>query len=85
MLSEGSNTCTLCFSEQEDLKRQVLERDTEEWQRAGGFTGLQRVGGVDLSFIKGDDVTACAQLVVLSYPQLEVCLTVASVPESHIV
>ncbi|XP_048871391.1 endonuclease V-like isoform X2 [Brienomyrus brachyistius] len=58
-------------SEQENLKQQVQECDTEEWQRASGFTGLQRVGGVDLSFIKGDDVKACAQLVVLSYPQLE--------------
>ncbi|KFV50412.1 Endonuclease V, partial [Tyto alba] len=36
------------------------------------FTGLERVGGVDLSYIKGDDTRACASLVVLSYPALEV-------------
>lgn len=30
------------------------------------------VAGVDVSFVKGDDVNACAALVVLSFPQLEV-------------
>ncbi|MFT7804168.1 endonuclease V-like, partial [Arapaima gigas] len=57
--------------EQEALKQQLVEGDAEEWQRASDFAGLDRVGGVDLSFIKGDEVNACAQLVVLSYPQLE--------------
>lgn len=59
-------------SEQAGLRQQVVEEDTEEWQRSLNFSGLERVGGVDLSFIKGDDVNACAQLVVLSYPDLEV-------------
>uniref|UniRef100_A0A667X757 Endonuclease V n=1 Tax=Myripristis murdjan TaxID=586833 RepID=A0A667X757_9TELE len=59
-------------SEQASLRQQVVEEDTEEWQRSLNFSGLERVGGVDLSFIKGDDVNACAQLVVLSYPDLEV-------------
>uniref|UniRef100_A0A4W5LHZ0 Endonuclease V n=1 Tax=Hucho hucho TaxID=62062 RepID=A0A4W5LHZ0_9TELE len=58
-------------SEQASLRQQVVEEDTEDWQRCPDFTGLERVGGVDLSFIKGDDVNACAQLVVLSYPDLE--------------
>ncbi|XP_033984324.1 endonuclease V-like [Trematomus bernacchii] len=58
-------------SEQALLRQQVVEGDTEDWQRAPDFSGLQRVGGVDLSFIKGDDVNACAQLVVLSYPDLQ--------------
>ncbi|XP_066560404.1 endonuclease V [Amia ocellicauda] len=59
-------------SEQALLRPRLVEEDTEAWQRAEGFAGLRRVGGVDLSFIKGDDVNACAQLVVLSYPELEV-------------
>ncbi|XP_019939534.1 endonuclease V isoform X3 [Paralichthys olivaceus] len=59
-------------SEQARLRQQVVEEDTEDWQATPGFSGLKRVGGVDLSFIKGDDVNACAQLVVLSYPDLEV-------------
>ena len=33
---------------------------------------LQYVGGVDLSFVKGDDVNACAALVVVKLPDLEV-------------
>lgn len=69
-----SVVCPPC-SEQARLRQQVVEEDTEDWQRSPDFSGLQRVGGVDLSFIKGDDVNACAQLVVLSYPDLEVsCL-----------
>ncbi|XP_041694704.1 endonuclease V-like [Coregonus clupeaformis] len=62
---------SLSPSEQASLRQQVVEEDTEDWQRSPDFTGLERVGGVDLSFIKGDDVNACAQLVVLSYPDLE--------------
>ncbi|XP_069024226.1 endonuclease V-like isoform X1 [Embiotoca jacksoni] len=61
-------------SEQARLRQQVVEEDDEVWQRDPDFRGLERVGGVDLSFIKGDDVNACAQLVVLSYPDLEVVL-----------
>ncbi|NXL85081.1 ENDOV Endonuclease, partial [Alectura lathami] len=49
-----------------------VQRDTERWQQEPGFGGLQRVGGVDLSYVKGDDASACASLVVLSYPGLEV-------------
>ncbi|XP_061536064.1 endonuclease V-like isoform X2 [Phycodurus eques] len=59
-------------SEQAILREQVVEEDTEDWQKSPDFSGLERVAGLDLSFIKGDDVSACAQLVVLSYPVLEV-------------
>ncbi|XP_008278028.1 endonuclease V isoform X1 [Stegastes partitus] len=58
-------------SEQQRLRLQLLDHDTESWQQNPDFSGLQRVGGVDLSFIKGDDVNACAQLVVLSFPDME--------------
>ncbi|KFW67448.1 Endonuclease V, partial [Pygoscelis adeliae] len=58
--------------EQAQLRAGVVEEDTEEWQKDSRFTGLERVGGVDLSYIKGDDTSACASLVVLSYPALEV-------------
>ncbi|KAM6376942.1 endonuclease V isoform 3-T3 [Pluvialis apricaria] len=60
--------------EQARLKASVREEDTEEWQKDASFAGLERVGGVDLSYIKGDDTSACASLVVLSYPALEVLL-----------
>ncbi|NWT04577.1 ENDOV Endonuclease, partial [Mionectes macconnelli] len=58
--------------EQARLKAGVVEQDTEQWQKDPNFAGLERVGGVDLSYIKGDDTGACASLVVLSYPALEV-------------
>ncbi|KAM6240439.1 endonuclease V isoform 7-T7 [Spheniscus humboldti] len=58
--------------EQAQLRAGVVEEDTEEWQKDSHFAGLERVGGVDLSYIKGDDTGACASLVVLSYPALEV-------------
>ncbi|XP_061687078.1 endonuclease V-like isoform X3 [Syngnathoides biaculeatus] len=59
-------------SEQAILRKQVVEEDTEDWEKSPDFLGLERVAGLDISFIKGDDVSACAQLVVLSYPDLEV-------------
>ncbi|XP_072319989.1 endonuclease V-like [Eucyclogobius newberryi] len=62
----------LLAREQIRLRRLVVEQDTEQWQIRPHFSGLERVGGVDLSFIKGDSVNACAQLVVLSYPNLKV-------------
>ncbi|XP_026908412.2 endonuclease V isoform X2 [Acinonyx jubatus] len=65
-------TLSLWIREQAQLKALVVDRDTEAWQRDPGFSGLQRVGGVDVSFVKGDSVSACASLVVLSYPELEV-------------
>ncbi|KFP33306.1 Endonuclease V, partial [Colius striatus] len=58
--------------EQAQLQASVVEQDTEEWQKDPSFAGLERVGGVDLSYIKGDDSRACASLVILSYPALEV-------------
>ncbi|NXK96784.1 ENDOV Endonuclease, partial [Formicarius rufipectus] len=57
---------------QASLSAAVVPRDTEPWQSDPRFPGLERVGGVDLSYAKGDDGSACASLVVLSYPGLEV-------------
>ncbi|KAM9209015.1 endonuclease V isoform 1-T1 [Dugong dugon] len=65
-------TLSLWKREQARLKARVIDWDTEAWQRDPAFSGLQRVGGVDVSFVKGDSVNACASLVVLSYPELEV-------------
>ncbi|XP_062979262.1 endonuclease V [Elgaria multicarinata webbii] len=58
--------------DQAKLKADVIEQDTQEWQTNPSFAGLERVGGLDLSYVKGDDTSACASLVVLSYPDLEV-------------
>ncbi|NXM78146.1 ENDOV Endonuclease, partial [Serilophus lunatus] len=57
--------------EQARLSGLVVPRDTERWQQRPRFEGLRRVGGADLSYGHGGG-TACASLVVLSYPGLEV-------------
>ncbi|XP_035890131.1 endonuclease V isoform X4 [Phyllostomus discolor] len=67
-------TLALWKREQALLKARVVDRDTEAWQRDPAFSGLHRVGGVDVSYVKGDSARACASLVVLSYPELEVLL-----------
>ncbi|XP_054831310.1 endonuclease V isoform X1 [Eublepharis macularius] len=71
--------------DQAQLKADVIEQDTEAWQSSPSFAGLERVGGVDLSYVKGDDTSACASLVVLSYPDLEVlyedcCMVAVNAP-----
>ncbi|KJE98069.1 endonuclease V family protein, variant 2 [Capsaspora owczarzaki ATCC 30864] len=37
-----------------------------------GLPPLRLVGGVDISFVKGDPKAACASLVVLSFPEMKV-------------
>ena len=63
-------------TEQVRLKTQLVETDAmRDWScppDADTPTGLRLVGGVDISFVKGDAETACACLVVLSFPKLEV-------------
>ncbi|XP_063312399.1 endonuclease V isoform X2 [Pelobates fuscus] len=59
-------------SEQSLLKESLICSNTEPWQVLPDFPGLERVGGVDISYSKEDDTIACASLVVLSYPDLEV-------------
>ncbi|NXG20784.1 ENDOV Endonuclease, partial [Grallaria varia] len=56
---------------QAGLRGRVVERDTERWQREPALRGLRRVGGLDLSY-GGAGGAACASLVVLSYPDLQV-------------
>ncbi|XP_028709433.1 endonuclease V isoform X4 [Peromyscus leucopus] len=68
----SEETLLLWKREQARLKARMVDRDTEAWQRDPTFSGLQRVGGVDVSFVNGDSDRACASLVVLSYPELKV-------------
>ncbi|KAM4691862.1 endonuclease V [Rhinophrynus dorsalis] len=58
--------------EQMCLKEKLITCNTEAWQSNPDFLGLERIGGVDLSYFKEDDTVACSSLVVLSYPDLEV-------------
>lgn len=60
-------------AEQRRLAEVCVTQDQVDWEmHCGRFvTGLQRVGGVDVSFF-GDDVYAVAAVVVLSFPKLEI-------------
>jgi len=55
--------------EQEKLKSQVICYDMYNWQHK---RCISRVGGIDLSFIKGDESVACAALVICELPNCEV-------------
>ena len=64
-----------------EMVKQVVIRDVDDWARQhvtcenrdhAISRPLRHIGGVDISFIKGDNVNACATLVVLEYPSLEV-------------
>ena len=37
---------------------------------------ISRVGGVDLSFMKGDESVACAGLVVCELPTVRLCMKI---------
>ena len=64
--------------EQLQLKRKLITSSCVEWlgnlNKPDRFNQLRLVGGVDVSFQKGDDNHACACLVVLSFPDLKVQL-----------
>ncbi|XP_069808182.1 endonuclease V isoform X2 [Dendropsophus ebraccatus] len=57
---------------QNALRDRLITSNTETWQNMPNLQGLERIGGVDLSFVKEDETIACASLIVLSYPDLEV-------------
>eukprot|EP00045_Choanoeca_perplexa_P007088 m.62312 g.62312 ORF g.62312 m.62312 type:complete len:178 (-) comp13929_c0_seq2:307-840(-) len=61
--------------EQDALKAQMV---LEDQLSVASVDEIRLVGGVDISFIKGDDVNACASLVVVELPTLTV------VYESHV-
>jgi hypothetical protein len=46
--------------------------DSENFIPTPGKVPLTRIGGVDISFIKDNDVDACASLVILSFPEFKV-------------
>jgi len=67
-------------NEQYELKKQLILHDFNAWILPSGevigsgseFVDLKYIGGVDISFIKDNDVDACASLVVLEYPSMKV-------------
>lgn len=62
IIKEIRSTVT-CYSERDDDDEDDDDADIPEYY----------IGGVDISFVKGDDINACAALVVVNFPKLEVC------------
>ena len=66
------------YSEQAELKKRLIEKDSEEvisWRStddSNQFKNLRLIGGVDISFDKQNPDRACAILCVLSFPDLKV-------------
>ncbi|KAJ7378297.1 hypothetical protein OS493_023544 [Desmophyllum pertusum] len=60
--------------EQIELKKKLVSEDCVNWgvSTEEPFSNLNLIGGVDISFPKGDADHACACLVVLNFPELEV-------------
>ena len=52
--------------EQDVLKKRLILDDKIDYKLC------KRVAGVDISFVKGDDETACAGIVILNYPSMTV-------------
>lgn len=65
-----------------ELVKQVVIRDIDGWAKDHvtsqnmedhpNIQPLQYIGGVDISFRIGDNINACATLVVLKLPELKV-------------
>eukprot|EP01111_Echinosteliopsis_oligospora_P009224 TRINITY_DN2669_c0_g1_i1.p1 TRINITY_DN2669_c0_g1~~TRINITY_DN2669_c0_g1_i1.p1 ORF type:complete len:247 (+),score=49.29 TRINITY_DN2669_c0_g1_i1:200-940(+) len=62
------NTKQRWIEEQEYLKSKLILEDKIEWD----IKSLKYIGGVDISFIKENNVDACASLIVLEFPSLKI-------------
>lgn len=60
------------FMKQEPHDIAESDDDVEEEKAPAGGKEKFYIAGVDISFVKGDDVNACAALVILSFPELQV-------------
>lgn len=56
-------------AEREELKKKLILKTTSKWSDP---SEPKLIGGVDISFIVGDNVNACAALVVCEAPSLNV-------------
>lgn len=77
MFIANSETWFYIVREQIELKEKLVRKDCIIWGESTNnpFSNLNLIGGVDISFVKDDPDHACACLVVLSFPELEVCFS----------
>lgn len=72
-MSNEADTQQRWAAEQLELKHRLSLRDQIAWTLDPGQPNtLKYIGGVDISFVKDNNIDACAALVVLKYPELEV-------------
>ena len=57
------------WKEKQNAYRKIIKEQDDDTREP------RLLGGVDVSFIKGDNVNACACIVVMSYPDLQVVHT----------
>lgn len=70
---------------QEEMKKKLVEDDSEEvygWRDGEGMFGnLKHIAGVDISFDRDHASRACAMMVILSFPELQVLHVSSAVVE----
>jgi deoxyinosine 3'endonuclease (endonuclease V) len=60
-------------SKQLTLKEQILIKNDVDWTvEVGKPNTIKYIGGVDISFVKDNNVDACAALIICSYPDYNV-------------
>lgn len=60
---------------QNELKKSLIEKDDFNFKiddENKMNTTLKYIGGVDISFVKDNDIDACASLIVIEYPSLKI-------------
>ncbi|KAM9997322.1 hypothetical protein ACTFIZ_010864 [Dictyostelium cf. discoideum] len=60
---------------QNELKKSLIEKDDFNFKIDDENkinTTLKYIGGVDISFVKDNDIDACASLIVIEYPSLKI-------------
>ncbi|KAK5575273.1 hypothetical protein RB653_010530 [Dictyostelium firmibasis] len=64
---------------QNELKKNLIEKDDFDFEIGDEYdnnnniiTTLKYIGGVDISFVKDNDIDACASLIVIEYPSLKI-------------
>ena len=70
----GKYDTTKWEAEQDMMKEKLQVKDTMKWVGDDGELQVKLIGGLDISFAKEDEETACATIVVIEYPSLKVVL-----------
>jgi len=59
-------------SEQDELRKALILEDRFDWTVEESAKQLQRVAGMDISFVKDNNQDACASLIVMQFPSMEI-------------